>query len=86
MIFGKKKQDAEALTLQRDRIIRFKRVFGTQEGKEVLCDILNRAHILESHGGDSLKEGERSLALYILQNCNINLAEFDRLLKGDHQE
>lgn len=82
MIFGKNKEKQE----QRDRIISYKRVFGTPEGKVVLFDILNRFHVLDSHGGDAYKEGQRSVALRIMQNCAIDIAEFDKLLKGDLNE
>jgi hypothetical protein len=79
MIFGRRKDASE----QRDRIIAYKRVFGTPEGKEVLFDILNRCHVLNSHGGDAYKEGQRSVALQIMNNCAINLVELDKLIKGE---
>lgn len=77
MIFGKKAQE------QRDKIISYKRVFDTAEGKQVLFDLMNKFHILNSHGGDTIQEGQRSVVLWIMQQCNINLAEFDRLMKGE---
>lgn len=80
MIFGKKAQE------QRDRIIAYKRTFGDQEGKNVLFHLMNRFHILNSHKGDEFAEGQRSVVLEILSQCNINLAEFDRLMKGDDRE
>lgn len=83
MILGKKKQDERTREQeQRDRIIKYKRVFGSTEGKEVLYDILNRCFILNTHKGDAFSEGKRAVALDILNNCNINLADFDQLLKG----
>lgn len=77
MIFGKKAQE------QRDKIISYKRVFDSPEGKQVLFDLMNKFHILNSHGGDTIQEGQRSVVLWIMQQCNINLAQFDALLKGD---
>ena len=77
MIFGKKAQE------QRDKIISYKRVFDSPEGKQVLFDLMNKFHILNSHGGDTIQEGQRSVVLWIMQQCNINLAEFDRLMKGE---
>lgn len=79
MIFGKKNRVVE----QREKIIQYKQVFGTPQGQEVLFDLMNRFHILRNHGGDALKEGERSVVLYILERSHINLAEFDKLLKGN---
>jgi hypothetical protein len=75
MIFGKKAQE------QRDRIIAYKRVFGSPEGKQVLFDLMNRYHIINSHKGDVFAEGQRSVVLGIMHQCNINLAEFDRAMK-----
>lgn len=69
---------------QRDRIVAYKRVFGTPEGKEVLFDILNRCHILNAHKGDAYAEGRRSVALDILHNCKIDLAQFDQLMNGEN--
>lgn len=67
---------------QRDRIITFKRVFGTPEGHEALFELMNRYHILEAHDGDPFAEGQRSVILFILQQTHVNLQEFDKLLKG----
>lgn len=79
MIFGKKSRVVE----QREKIINYKQVFGTPQGQEVLFDLMNRFHILRPHGGDAIKEGERSTVLYILERSHINLAEFDKLMKGN---
>ena len=67
---------------QRDSIVNYKRVFGTPEGKQVLFDLMNRHHILNSHKGDVFSEGQRSVVLQIMSQCNIDLAEFDRLMEG----
>ncbi len=84
MIFGNKSK-AEDENRQRELIITYKRAFGSSEGKEVLFDLMNRFYILNGHGGDPRKEGQREAVLWILSQCNINLAEFDRLLKGDNE-
>jgi hypothetical protein len=68
---------------QRARIISFKRTFGSQEGKEVLYELMNRYHILNDHGGDAFKEGQRSVVLHILTKCRINMAQFDEMMKGE---
>lgn len=82
MIFNKKQKE------QRDRIITYKRVFGTPEGKTVLFDLMDRFNILNEHKGDALEmaklEGKRAAILYILTNCNMNMAEFDKALKGEN--
>lgn len=86
MNFGRKKsQELTQEQQQRDRIVIYKRVFGSQDGKAVLYDILNRSFVLSTHKGDPFSEGKRSLALDILHHCNINMAEFDKILKGDSE-
>lgn len=76
-MFGKKQQE------QREKIIAYKRTFGTPEGKTVLFDLMNKYHVLNGHKGDIHKEGERSVVLGIMYMCNINMEEFDRLMKGE---
>lgn len=83
MIFGKSKVDKEAEIEQRNRIIAYKRVFGGEEGRSVLFHILNRNFVLNSHKGDAFSEGRRAAALDILTMCNINIEQFDAMLKGD---
>lgn len=80
-IFGKKRAQE-----QRDRIVAYKRVFGADGGRDVLYDLMNRFHILNPHDGSPGKEGERRVVLHILQQLNINLAEFDRMLKSEEYE
>lgn len=80
-IFGGKKAQE-----QRERIISYKRVFGTPEGKAVLLDLMDRNYVLDEHGADPIKEGRRAVVLEIIADCRINLAEFDKLLKGDLDE
>lgn len=79
MIFGKKRERADLRQLS----IAYKRVFSSPEGREVLFDIFNRNYLLNSHGGDPLKEGRRAAALDMLHMCKIDLNEFDKLLKEE---
>lgn len=80
---GKNTGDIPREQVQRDRIIRFKKVFGTPEGKEVLFDILDRCHVLDTQELSPFEQGKRSIGLRIVTDLNINLADFDRLLKGE---
>ena len=82
-MFLKRKRLADKGEDDRQRILAYKKTFGTPEGKEVLFDLLNRYHILNSHGGDPLKEGQRTVALHILSQCHVDLAQFDKLLRGE---
>ncbi len=77
-MFFKKRTDQ-----QRDTIVSYKQTFGTDAGKQTLFDLMNRFHMLNSHKGDPYLEGQRSVILYIIQNCHINLAELDTMLKGE---
>lgn len=79
MIFSSKAK-AEA---QRQKMIVYRRVFGTPEGREVLTDLMNENYILNSHGGDPLKEGARLAVLNILKLVNFDVNEFDKLTKGE---
>lgn len=76
-MFGRKQRE------QRERILTFKKVFGGPDGKEILYDLMNRYHLLNSHKGDAYSEGQRSVVLYILSQTNINMEAFDKLLKGE---
>lgn len=82
MLGGRKKSHEQSESL-RQKIIAYKKVFGTPEGKEVLFDLCNRFHILNGHGGDPHKEGQRSVVLDILGNTHRSMEEFDKLLKGE---
>lgn len=78
-----KKEEDPSVVEQRQRIINYKKVFGSDAGKAVLFDLMNRFHVLNEHGGDPFKEGQRSVALHIFKKCKIDLKEFDKLLNGE---
>ena len=65
------------------------RTFSTDDGMLVLHDLATRFHILSDHGGDPFAEGQRSVALHILNMCNFTpedfalLAESERERQGD---
>jgi hypothetical protein len=80
---GKRKEVRAPDQEQRDMIILYKRVFGSEDGKAVLCDLMNRNFILDSHGGDALKEGRRQAILEVMTKANMNIEQFDKLLKGE---
>ena len=79
-IFSSQEEKGSA---QREKILAYKRLFATADGKEVLCDLINRFHILASHGGEPMKEGQRSVVLEIMKNCNVDMVQFDKMLKGE---
>lgn len=73
----------EKVVEQRDRIIAYKNVFNSSEGRAVLLDLMNKFHVIHTHGGDPYKEGQRSVVLEIMYQSSINLVEFDKLMKGE---
>lgn len=71
------------VTSIRDRVIAYKQVFGTPQGRIVLFDLMNRYHVLNHHSGDALKEGQRSVVLDVMKKVNISIEKLDELLKGE---
>lgn len=84
MILGKANQ--KKAQEERDRLIDYKRTFGTPEGKRVLFDLMNRYHVLSGHGGDPHKEGQRSVVLRVMADCHVSIQRFDEMLKGEYAE
>jgi hypothetical protein len=79
-VFGTQEEKAKA---DREKIIQYKRVFGSDEGRKVLFDLMNRYHVLNTHNGDHIKEGQRSVVIDILGRCNVDMIQFDKMLKGE---
>ena len=67
------------------------RTFSTDDGMLVLHDLFSRFHILTTHDGGPFAEGQRSVALHILNFCNFTsedfalLAESEKEREGDDQ-
>lgn len=77
---------ADKTEQDRQRVINYKKTFSSPEGRDVMFDLLNRFHVLNSHGGDPRKEGQREVALYIMHQCHIDLDQLDKLLRGEFNE
>lgn len=65
---------AEAAEAEREKARRFRRVFGSPEGQEVLADLLRRTGVLlPSYGeggdarADAYREGQRAVGLYLVR-------------------
>lgn len=80
------KSELEAQTIQRNRITNFKQAFGTEAGRETLMELMNRFHVINPHDGSARQEGERAVVLYIMEHVGMNLAEFDKLWRGEEGE
>lgn len=80
-MFGRKKQTKEPEVALRDKTIMYKRFFASNDGREILYDLMDRNFIIESHKGDAFSEGRRAAILDIIHFCKVDLKLFDELLK-----
>lgn len=84
----KKAQEAKDAA-QRQKIISFKQFFGTPQGQEVMLDLMNKFYILTPLPDAVLEfdrgvaEGKRQAVLYLLSQAHMDMAAFDKVLKGD---
>lgn len=79
------KAELEAQTIQRNRILLYKRMFGSKDGREVLTDLMSEFHTITEHDGSQRQEGQRSVVLYIMRQTGMNIQEFDRLWRGEEE-
>lgn len=81
---------------KRDMVKRYKRVFGSEDGKKVLHDLMKICNVMHSTlNADPLimahNEGERSIVLRILRTIQTDPRQMEELLKlgqseGDENE
>ena len=92
MFLGKKRDgddEKKRLEDQRQKAISFKRFFGTEEGREVMFDLMNKFYLINPlpDTNDPMDlaraEGKRDVVLYLLGRARVNLEELDKLLKGE---
>jgi hypothetical protein len=93
VILGKKRifeaDEKKRLEDQRQKAICFKQFFGTEQGREVMTDLMNKYYILnplpETEDALALAraEGKRDVVLYLLGRARVDLADLDRILKGE---
>jgi hypothetical protein len=82
------KEDQKLLHEQRERFLNYKKFFGEPHGQEVMMDLMNKFHVLTPlPQGDALTlaraEGKREVVLYLLSRANMDIAQLDKLLKGE---
>lgn len=80
-MFIKRKRLEDKAEDDRQQILLYKQVFGSAEGRVVLMDLMNRYRVLNPCKGE-LEEGGRRVVLDIMARANMNMVEFDNLLKG----
>jgi hypothetical protein len=64
---------------QRARILTYKRVFSSVDGKVVFADLMDKFHLVNEHDGTPFPEGQRSVVLYVMRQTNINVEKFDEM-------
>ena len=88
MYLGRKKPEDKS-EADRQKVIAFKKFFGTDEGRAVMIDLMNRYYILnpmpklDSEYERGRCEGQRDAVLHMLGLANTDLALFEKILKGD---
>lgn len=92
MYIGKRRAEADKtkqLEDQRQRIISFKKFFGTDEGREVMSDLINRYYLLNGLPKTTSEielaraAGAHDVVCYLLGRANVRMEELDRILKGE---
>ncbi len=81
---NKRKKEEDRSEAYRQKVIAYKKVFSTPEGREVLFDLMDRYYLLNTTGGDPAKEGQRQVILDILTRTNTDLTQLDKILKGEY--
>lgn len=77
----------KAYSKQRQLITDYKHVFGTEQGRRVLHDMMKAhfmispTHVKNDALGTSYNEGMRNVVLRILSFIKMDVARFDELLK-----
>lgn len=92
MFIGKRRAEADQkknLEDQRQRVIAFKKFFGSDDGKEVMTDLMNRFYLLNplpkttSDIELARAEGNREVVLYLLGRAKTDVATLDKILNGE---
>ncbi len=89
-MFPKRKRLEDKSADDRQKIIEYKKFFSSEEGKSILFDLMNRYYVLNPLPTDgrtefqvARAEGQRTVVIDILTRCNVDMAQFDKLLKGE---
>lgn len=72
----------------RQKLIRYKKFFHSDEGREVLVDLMDRfslvfsAKVKDGFTSDRVL-GQNDVVAYILGNAEYPMEQFDKIVKGD---
>lgn len=89
MRLGSRRKPEDKNEADRQKVIAFKQFFGTDQGRVVMLDIMNRYFILNpvpiaiNQFQQGVYEGQRQVVLHLLGLANTDLAQFEKILKGD---
>lgn len=64
----------------------YNKVFSTEEGKNVLMDMMERSYLLSKTDGDQLKEGRRELILEVLFNLSYDVTALLTMIEDSNKE
>lgn len=88
-MFLNRKKPADKDEAYRQKVIAFKRFFGSEHGREVMLDLMNKYYMLnpipklDSEFERGRCEGGRDAVLYILSLAQTDLAHLEKIIKGD---
>lgn len=89
MRLGSRRKPEDKNEADRQKVIAFKRFFGTDEGRVVMLDLMNRYFILNpipvatNDFQQGVYEGQRQVVLHLLGLAHTDMAQFEKILKGD---
>lgn len=89
---AEKKPKRAATKKRLTTIKKYKEIFETEAGKEVLKDLIRHAGLLrpnfsiENPHVTSFNEGSRSVVCYILENLNIDEGQFIKMAEQNYKE
>jgi hypothetical protein len=89
MILGKKKyrDEAEKVEAQRQKLIAYKKFFHSDEGREVLTDLMNRFSLVFDYTvkevGAERTLGRNDVIGYILSQTEYPMEQFDKIVRGE---
>lgn len=88
-MFLNRKKPADKNEADKQKIIAFKKFFAENEGREIFIDLMNRFHVLnptpkaDCDFDRGVAEGQRRVVLHIMNLFYTDLAQFEKILKGD---
>ena len=84
------KDEQERISALRQKYILYKKFFESDDGKEILTDLMNRYSLVfdfKNSVGVSAERrlGQNDVLAYILTLTESPMAQFDKIVKGDNK-